>query len=289
MKEIVIISGKGGTGKTTLTASLAALWDNIIIADCDVDAADLHLLLNPVVKEKNDFYSGLLPVINQEICTECGKCIEVCQFNAIDKNYQINEVNCEGCAICKHFCPPDAITLHDRLCGEWYISDTRFGPMVHARLGVAQENSGKLVTLIKKKARALAEKYHRDFILIDGSPGIGCPVISSIGGAALVVIVVEPTISGIHDMERVIKLIQHFKIPAGIVINKSDLNNEMSKNIAAQAKQNKLNLFGKIPYDPVATRAMVEGKTVIEYSDNSITEDIRNIYNKLRRELVVGR
>jgi MinD superfamily P-loop ATPase len=285
MKEIVIISGKGGTGKTTLTASLAALWDNIIIADCDVDAADLHLLLNPEIKEKNDFYSGLLPVINQEICTECGKCIEVCQFNAIDKNYKINEINCEGCGVCKHFCPPDAITFQDRLCGEWYISGTRFGPMVHARLGVAQENSGKLVTLIKKKARALAEKYHRDFVLIDGSPGIGCPVISSIGGAALVVIIVEPTISGIHDMDRVIKLIQHFKIPAGIVINKNDLNNEMSNNIEAKAKQNKFNLFGKIHYDPVVTRAMVEGKTVIEYSDNSITGEIKNIYNKIKREI----
>jgi MinD superfamily P-loop ATPase len=284
MKEIVFISGKGGTGKTTLVAALAALWDNKIIADCDVDAANMHLLMQPVIREKNDFYSGVIPEINKTNCTQCDNCIGVCVYQAISDNFDIDPIKCEGCGVCYHFCFSQAIQLNERLCGEWYISDTRFGQMVHARLGVAQENSGKLVTLIKKKARTLAAEKGYHYILIDGSPGIGCPVISSIGGAALVVIVVEPTLSGVHDMDRVIQLIKHFKIAGGVVINKFDLNPNLSNEIATIIQREGMHFFGKIHYDPVITRAMVQQKTVIEYGTNVISAEIKDIYRRIYAE-----
>ncbi|MFH1941520.1 MAG: 4Fe-4S binding protein [bacterium] len=277
MKEIVIISGKGGTGKTTLTASLAALYKNNVIADCDVDAADLHLLLDPDIKKTTEFKSGVEAVIAKDICTACGKCREVCKYNAISPDYVVNKIDCEGCAVCYFFCPDNAITLRERHCGEWYLSETRFGPFIHARLGIAAENSGKLVSLIRRQAKLLAEERGLNTILVDGSPGIGCPVISSITGASLVVVVTEPTVSGVHDMERVMGVAKHFQIPAVVVINKSDLNEEMSREI--EIKVNGLNspVIGHIPYDSVVTHAMVQGKTVVEFSDGPLIKEIQKI------------
>jgi MinD superfamily P-loop ATPase len=281
MREVVIISGKGGTGKTTLTASLAALWKHKVIADCDVDAADLHLLLQPTIQEKTYFYSGVKAVIDRESCTQCGKCREVCKYEAISPDFVVSGIDCEGCGVCYHFCPVEAISLDERRCGEWYRSDTRFGPLVHARLGIAEENSGKLISLIRDQAKLLAKKQGMDTILIDGSPGIGCPVISSITGASLVVIVTESTISGAHDMERVLGLAKHFEIPAMVVINKNDLNEEMSRKIESAAEEHDSTVIGKIRYDPVVTQAMVQGKTVIEYSDGPVADEIKAIGEKL--------
>ncbi len=281
MKEIVIISGKGGTGKTTITASLAALWKNSIIADCDVDAADLHLLMQPSTKQKNPFYSGKVPNVDTDRCNQCGKCLEVCEFNAIRNDFSISKIDCEGCGACAFFCPTGAIQLEDRHCGEWVLSETRFGPMVHARLGIAEANSGRLVSLIRKEAKQLAEKKDLDLILIDGSPGIGCPVISSITGASLVVIVTEPTVSGIHDMERVLGLTNHFQIPSMVIINKADLNQEISQQIESGCKNQNIEVLGRIPYDPIVTEAMVQGIPVIEHHDGSVAHEIRSISHKI--------
>lgn len=277
MKEVVVISGKGGTGKTTLTASLAAIWKDKVIADCDVDAADLHLLLQPDVQKKTDFYSGVRAVIDQDICTKCGECLDVCKYQAISSDFVVNGLDCEGCGVCPYFCPVDAISLEERHSGEWYLSETRFGPMVHARLGIAEENSGKLVALIRRQAKRLAEDRGLKIILIDGSPGIGCPVISSITASTLVVVVTEPTVSGVHDMDRVLGLARHFKIPGVVVINKVDLNEEMTRTIESSGEEHEAPVIGRIPYDPIVTRAMVEGKTVVEYSNNSVTKEIREI------------
>ncbi len=281
MREIIIISGKGGTGKTTLAASLAALWDDMVIADCDVDAADLHLLLQPQIQKKTDFYSGVRAVIEQDICTQCGRCLEVCKYEAISPDFVVNKIDCEGCGVCPHFCPVESISLVDRLSGEWYLSETRFGPMVHARMGIAQENSGKLVSLIRRQAKQLAEEKGLSTILVDGSPGIGCPVISSITGASLVVVVTEPTISGLHDMDRVLGLSKHFKIPSVLVINKADLNDVMSQKIEFAALKFGTPVIGRIPYDSVVTKAMVNGETVIEYSDEAVARSIKEIGKEL--------
>jgi len=281
MREVVIISGKGGTGKTTLTASLAALWKDKVIADCDVDAADLHLLLEPDIRKKSDFYSGVEAVIDKKICTKCGKCSEMCKYDAISPDYAVNKIDCEGCAVCYYFCPANAITLKERHCGEWYLSETRFGLLVHARLGIAEENSGKLVSLIRRQAKTVAQDRGWDTILSDGSPGIGCPVISSITGASLVVIVTEPTISGVHDMERVLSLSEHFQIPATVIINKADLNEEMSQKIETVVGEKNVSVLGRIPYDPLVTQAMVQGKTVVEFNQGPATKAIRDMGEKL--------
>ena len=243
MKEIVIISGKGGTGKTSITASFAMLGSkDIVVADCDVDAADMHLLMQPDWEKSEEFYSGVTAEIDQEKCVKCGKCEDVCHFSAIpiiDKKYVVNKLNCEGCGYCFHVCPADAITLKEQNVGEWYISNTKANNiMVHARLGIGAENSGKLVAKVKNEAKRIAKEKNKQFIVVDGSPGIGCPVVSSLSGADFVVFVTESTVSGIHDLKRVYELAKKFNIPSGCITNKVDLN----KTIAEQIKEFLCNL-----------------------------------------------
>ncbi len=269
MKELVIISGKGGTGKTSLTAAFAALARNHLLCDADVDAADLHLLLHPNVGKTSDFIGGAKARIDPENCIGCGICTDLCRFSAISEDFVVDQLECEGCGVCYAFCPEEAIAFEPRKCGQWFISSTRFAPMVHARLGIAEENSGKLVSLIRKQAQELAESQDLRLIITDGPPGIGCPVIASISGATAALIVVEPTVSGLHDMSRVAELAAHFNIPALVCINKFDLNPEMTATIESEALQRDLILAGRIPFDPIFVKAMVQGQTVIEYAPDS--------------------
>lgn len=270
MKELVVISGKGGTGKTSLTAAFAAMADGKVLCDADVDAADLHLLLEPKIRRTTDFTGGNTAVILPERCTGCGICRDMCRFAAVAEDaggtFVIDSLNCEGCGVCVDFCPEKAIDFPENTCGQWFVSDTRFGPMVHARLGLAEENSGKLVTLIRQEARALAEKEDLGLIITDGPPGVGCPVIAAIGGAAAILIVAEPTVSGMHDMDRAAALARHFKVPGMICVNKYDLNPEKAAEIERHAEQYHMEVVGRIPFDPAFTHAMVEGKTVLEYA-----------------------
>jgi MinD superfamily P-loop ATPase len=285
MKELTIISGKGGTGKTSVVASFAALARNKVLADGDVDAADLHLILAPEIKHEEDFMGGRTARINLEACTECGECLERCQFDAISPDFVVDRIDCEGCGVCVHFCPVEAIDFPQNICGKWYISETRLGPMVHAKLGIAEENSGLLVSLVRNQAKVLAEERGLDTIIVDGPPGIGCPVIASITGTSAVLIVTEPTLSGLHDLERVGGLAAHFKIPTLACVNKFDLNEEMSDQIADYCARNHIELVGHIPYDTAVTRAMVAGKSMVEFSDGKVSEAIREIWHKIEQFL----
>ncbi len=269
MKELVVISGKGGTGKTSLVSAFAAKAENMVLCDADVDAADLFLVMDPAIVSENDFWSGCTAVINPDKCTQCDVCRDLCRFNAIDETYTVDSISCEGCGVCVYFCPEKAVDFPENNCGNWFISDTRFGPMVHARLGVAEENSGKLVSLVRQEAAKLAKSKGLDLILTDGPPGVGCPVIASIGNASAVVIVTEPSMSGKHDMERVGKLAAHFQVPAMVCINKYDLNLDISREIEAYAEKNGLIFLGNIPFDPTFTKAMVQGRTLFEYQPDS--------------------
>jgi MinD superfamily P-loop ATPase len=286
MKELIVISGKGGTGKTSIMAAFSSLAENMVLCDADVDAADLHLIMNPKVIQQTDFQSGNTAVINKDQCTECGLCLEMCRFNAISADYKVNPIDCEGCGVCVHFCPEDAIDFPLNTCGEWFVSDTRFGPMVHARLGIAEENSGKLVTLVRQEARKLSEAKNLDLILTDGPPGVGCPVIASIGGASAVLIVTEPTVSGKHDMERVGQLATHFKVPAMICVNKFDLNLELTREIEKYAEEKDIACLGRIPFDPIFTKAMIQAQTVFEFDGRStVGEAIRGTWQRLREKI----
>ena len=269
MKELVIISGKGGTGKTSILAAFASLAKNKVLCDADVDAADLHLIIDPQIRERHDFDSGHTAVINQEKCTQCGRCRDLCRWNAISEDFVVDPIACEGCGVCHYFCPEEAIEFPLNTCGEWFISDTRFGPMAHARLGIAEENSGKLVVLIRQEGKKLVEEKKLDLLLTDGPPGIGCPVIASLGGATAVLIVTEPTVSGRHDMERVAELAAFFKVPAMVCVNKFDLNPDEARGIEDFAQKRQIKVMGRIPFDPVFTKAMVQGKTIFEYDGNS--------------------
>ncbi len=282
MRELVVISGKGGTGKTSLTAAFAALSRNSVLCDADVDAADLHLLMNPETVTCTDFKAGNEAIIDKTLCTECGMCRELCCFGAISQEYVVDTIACEGCGVCVDFCPVKAIEFPVKTCGEWYRSDTRFGPMVHARLGIAEENSGRLVSLVRQEARDYAEKNGHDLIITDGPPGVGCPVIASLGGATAVCIVTEPTVSGLHDMERVIRLAAHFKVPGMVIINKYDLNPDMAKNIECLACERNITVLGRIPFDPGFTKAMVQGKTIVEYNPSStLTDTVKTMWQAI--------
>jgi len=291
-KELVIISGKGGTGKTSLTASfaaLAALDKDTVISDCDVDAADLYLVLKPQIKEKGIFSGGVVVEIIQDRCTGCGRCKEECRFEAIQekvangkRKFFIDKIACEGCGVCTLCCNDNAIETKDAVNGEWFISETRLGPLSHAKLGVAQENSGRLVTLVRDKEALVAQRTDRTKALIDGAPGTGCPVISSITGADYALIVTEPTVSGIHDMRRILDVTKHFGILSGVVVNKYDLNPNITEEIESLSKQYNAAFLGIIPYDEKTTQAQMNGVSVIEYAECEASRNIKEIWQKVR-------
>jgi MinD superfamily P-loop ATPase len=280
LREVLIISGKGGTGKTSLTAAFAHLAADHVICDLDVDAPDLHLLLHPENIKTQEFISGHTAVITNR-CDACGICMDVCQFDAIRSRRPhplVNTLKCEGCKVCVALCPAAAIDFPEKHCGHWHLSETRFGPMVHAQLFPAEENSGRLVTLLKLQARELAQQRQLNLILADGPPGIGCPVISALTGSDMVVVVTEPTPSGIHDLKRVIDLCDHFRLPAGVVINKCDLNSDQSQQIKEFCVQKSLFVLGELPHDPAFTEAMVRGQTLTEYQSSGVAANIRQIW-----------
>ena len=285
MKQLTIISGKGGTGKTSITAAFASLAKNAVFADCDVDAADLHLIFKPDVIETILFNGLKIASVNKEICTECKKCYDHCRFDAIDEDINIIKESCEGCGVCEFICPVDAIKMIDRDSGFSYISESRFGPMAHAMLKTAEEASGKLVTVVRNNAKVLAEKKKKDLIIIDGPPGIGCPVISSISGVDLVLIVTEPTLSAIHDLERILGVAYHFNIPAVVCINKYDINIDNTKKIEHYCKSNNLDIVGKLPYDILVTEAMIHEKNIIEYSEGNFSDKVFDMWDNINRRL----
>ena len=265
MQEVVVLSGKGGTGKTSIVGSFAALAKSKVLVDCDVDAATLHILLQPAIQEKHEFWSGQVAFIDEEKCTQCGLCQEQCRFAAI-KDFNVDAVSCEGCGFCSHICPAEAIIMKENMAGHWFISNTRYGSLVHARLGIAQENSGKLVALVRQQARQMADKNGADYIISDGPPGIGCPVISSLSGANLALLVTEPTLSDIHDLERVLGVCQHFGVPALVCINKYDINEDNTHQIERYCLSQGVEVAARIPFDNTVTKAMVAGLPVVEYS-----------------------
>jgi MinD superfamily P-loop ATPase len=285
MKQLVIISGKGGTGKTIISAAIATLARNKVMADCDVDAANLYLLLKPEIKETQPFTGGEKALIEDEKCTRCRECVDVCRFDAIsekeDEEIFIDPISCEGCGVCSFVCPVEAIKMEKALSGEWYVSKTKYGPFVHARLGIGEENSGKLVAEVRKKAKEIAEQNNLDFVIIDGPPGIGCPVISSLSGTDLALVVTEPTLTGIHDMERVVQMASHFKTQTACCINKFDINLENSTKIERWCEKNSIPLLGKIPFDEEVTESMVQGIPLTEYTNNSASKEMKNMWRKL--------
>ncbi|MDD5567592.1 MAG: P-loop NTPase [Candidatus Omnitrophica bacterium] len=282
MKQIVVISGKGGTGKTVLSGSLAALANNKIMVDCDVDAADLHLLLHPKVKERHEFKSGQTALIDRKLCKRCGKCIPVCRFGAIKDDFTIERFSCEGCGLCSLICPHKAIRMEEDVAGEWFVSDTQYGPFVHAKLGIAEENSGKLVAKIRQIAKEIAEKKALDYVIIDGPPGIGCPVIASLSGVDCALIVTEPTLSGLHDAQRVREVAKHFNISVNLVVNKYDLNLGIAEKIEAFCREQGIPVLGRIAFDKKIVEALVKGKTVVEHISSPVAEEIKNIWEQLK-------
>jgi MinD superfamily P-loop ATPase len=293
MRELVVISGKGGTGKTSIVAAFAALAGDAVLADCDVDAADLHLLLAPEVQERHGFTSGRTAAIRTSDCTGCGECARLCRFGAVRTaasaagrtEFAIDPTACEGCGVCVRFCPAQAIDFPERDCGEWFVSTTRFGPMVHARLGIAAENSGKLVSIVRGKAKQVAEEDGRPLVIVDGPPGIGCPVIASITGATSVLVVTEPTLSGEHDLERVMRLTRHFGIPTSVCVNKWDVNPAAARRIEDSAERAGAAVAGRVPYDRAFTDAMIRGSTLVEHGANGAADAVRGVWDAVAGEL----
>lgn len=284
MREIVMISGKGGTGKTSLTAALASLTGHAVVCDLDVDAADLHLLLTPREESREDFISGHEAVIDPSACTSCGICALRCRFGAVREDagrFLVDSRRCEGCKVCVALCPAGAIGFPERHCGEWFVGQTRFGPLVHARLRPGQENSGRLVSLLKKEARRIAASEGGDLVLCDGAPGIGCPVISSLSGADLAVAVTEPTPSGLHDLERVLKLCAHFRIRACVIINKCDLNPQKAQEIESLCLAGGHEVVASLPHDEIMFEAMLQGRAVTEMPGTPFTGILRNAWRRI--------
>jgi len=287
VKEVVFLSGKGGTGKTSIVASVASLVQDKVMVDCDVDAADLHLILKPVSQEKHEFWSGQIARIDPAKCFQCGLCLRLCQFEAIEGFY-IDPILCEGCGLCARLCPFKAISLRENLSGHWFVSETRYGKMVHARLGIAQENTGKLVALVRQQARAIAEALGCELIVSDGPPGIGCPVISSLSGADLAVIITEPTLSGMYDLERVLGVCHHFGVTALVCINKYDLNEDNTRRIENYCQKQGVGAISRIPFDTVVTEAMVRGLPVVEYSQDRVSQEVKKLWQSVENTLYSG-
>lgn len=289
-KEIVVISGKGGTGKTSIVASLFALSQDAALADCDVDAANLHLVLEPQIQQQQEFSGGYEARIDADTCIGCGMCQEYCRFDAISASshgntamaaFSVDGLSCEGCGVCALVCPAKAVEMVPTKSGSWFISETRHGPLTHARLGIAQENSGKLVSTVRRESRAVASSRGRDLLLIDGAPGIGCPVISSITGADLALVVTEPTCSGWHDLRRVLELTRHFGIKTAVCINKADINPDLTDQICRDTENYDVPVLGQIRYDTAVTRAQVQGRAVVEDRGSLAAEDIRELWQRI--------
>ncbi len=280
MKHIVVISGKGGTGKTTITASFCALAEKPVIVDCDVDAADMHLLLHPQIQESNYFSGGKYAVIDQSKCIACGKCREVCRFDAISEDFKSDIFSCEGCELCWRVCPVKAIEMRERISGRWFVSSTKYGPIVHAELGIGEENSGKLVSKIKQMAVDIASKTKANLIIADGPPGTGCPLMASLSGANLAVIVTEPTLSAMHDMKRVAEVASQFNIPSAVIINKWDLNEVNTLEIERLCGELKIAILGRISFNQDASRAVTEGIPLVEYNNDQMKKEICSIWEK---------
>jgi MinD superfamily P-loop ATPase len=283
MRQILITSGKGGTGKTVITASFASLAKQKVLCDCDVDAADLHLLLKPTIRERHQFTGNRIASITLSDCTGCGACIPACRFGAISSDYQIDPLSCEGCGLCSHLCSEGAITMEEHVCGEWYVSDTPYGVMVHARLGIAEENSGKLVSVTRQAAKQYAEENGYDLVIIDGPPGIGCPVIASLSGVDLALIVTEPTLSGIHDLERIYDVACHFSIPAACVVNKFDINHEHTLQIEQWCRKQGIMVAGRVPFEEQIVESVVHGVPPVEYSNNHATSEIKKVWKWIQK------
>lgn len=299
MKQLVVLSGKGGTGKTCLTACfahLAACGSDpmpAVLADADVDASNLELVLQPTLNEIHPFQGGSVAVIDPELCEGCGTCAEVCRFDAVLEpgaagrmSYTIDPIACDGCAACVYTCPTHAIRMQPQMAGEWFYSTSRFGPLYHAALKPAQENSGKLVTLVKQQARLYALDHAIELVLVDGPPGIGCPVISAASGASLALIVAEPSAAGIHDLERVLKLVAHFKLPALVCVNKADLYHQGTAEIEVACLEQCIEVIGRIPFDSSVTEAMILGEPVTAYSpDAPSSQEIQKIWRRVQKRL----
>jgi MinD superfamily P-loop ATPase len=289
MRQLTILSGKGGTGKTTITASFAVLAKNAVVVDCDVDAPDLHMLLHPEAIETQLFKGSKIAVIDETKCIRCGFCRETCVFGAITGDLKVDAIACEGCGVCAIACPANAVTLAERVSGSAYISKTEYGFMAHAMLNPGESNSGKLVSLVRQKAKTLAKKENSDLIIIDGSPGIGCPVIASITGVDAGLVVTEPTLSGVHDLKRVLRLLEHFSVTPLVCVNMHDINRDNTEKIMRFCKENSIEIAGKIPFNPKVTEAMVNGKTIMEYSPESdVAKEIEKIWRKSLSTLKLG-
>ncbi|OYT27874.1 MAG: (4Fe-4S)-binding protein [Candidatus Altiarchaeales archaeon ex4484_96] len=283
MKQITVLSGKGGTGKTSLVSAFASLAKNKVLADCDVDAADLHLILKPEIIEENDFRALKTASIDGEKCTRCGECVKYCVFDAIS-DYLVNPLACEGCAVCELVCPVDAVSMNEKNAGKTFISNTRCGPLVHAILYAGEEASGKLVALVRKKAKDVAQDKGLDLIIIDGSPGIGCPVIASLSGADLALIVTEPTISGLHDLERIVGVTEFFKIKSMVCINKYNINREKTIEIKKYCLRNNIPVAGEIPYSGDFTKAMVQAKSIVEYGGD-VSQIVKGVWDEVNNSI----